>query len=67
MILNKQALEKLPENYNFQYTKGLGLFKQGQYTEALDLLNKSWAARPNYDYDHFMLIEAAKKAVYGQK
>ncbi len=65
--LANKALESLPDNPYFQYTKGLGLLKQGNYTEALDLLEKSWDQRPGYDHDHFLAIEAAKKAVAGMK
>jgi tetratricopeptide (TPR) repeat protein len=65
--LANEALELRPDNYNFQYTKGLGLLKKGNYSEALGLLEKSWTQRPGYDYDHYLTIQEAKKAITGHK
>jgi hypothetical protein len=48
-------------------TKGWGLYKQGKYKEALALLEKSWELRPIYDHIVYLHLEAAKKAVAGQK
>jgi tetratricopeptide (TPR) repeat protein len=67
MKLVNRALELRPDNFNFQYTKGLGLFKQGYYAEALELLENSWTKRPGYDYDHYKVIQETKKAVASQK
>jgi len=67
LSLVNQALVKDPDNYIYQYTKGVGLFKQGYSAEALELLEKSWAQRPNYDYDHYQVIQEVKKAVARQK
>ena len=63
MELVNRALELSPDNYNYQYTKGLGLLKKGNYTEALDLLEKSWIQRSDYNHDHYLTIQATKKAV----
>ena len=58
-----------PENYNYLHTKGWGLYKQGKYQEALKLLQKSWDLRKEkaiYNYEAFLHLEEAKKAVAGQ-
>jgi hypothetical protein len=55
-----------PDNYDYLDTKGLGLYKQGKYKEALDILQQSWdLRRKNAIYDHksFLYLEAAKKSV----
>jgi tetratricopeptide (TPR) repeat protein len=70
MELVKKALELSPDNYEFLHTKGWGLYKQGKYKEALDILQKSWdLRRQNAVYDHkaYLHLEAAKKAVANQK
>ena len=68
-VANK-ALELSPDNYNFLHTKGWGLYKQGKYKEALETLQKSWDLRRQnavYNHEAFLHLEAAKKAVAGQK
>jgi len=68
--LVERALELSPENYNYLHSKGWGLFKQGKYKEALDILQKSWDIRREkaiYDQEAFLHLEAAKKAVAGLK
>jgi TolB-like protein/Tfp pilus assembly protein PilF len=65
-----KALEMMPDQYEFLDTKGWGLYKQGKYKEALDLLQKSWDLRLQkaiYTYEPFLHLEAAKKAVAGMK
>ena len=52
------------------HTKGYGLYKQGKYNEALELLQESWDLRREravYDHNAFLHLEAAKKAVAEQK
>ena len=64
------ALKQSPDNYNYLHTKGWGLFKQGKYQEAKDILQKSWDLRRGkavYNHEAFLHLEAAKKAVAGQK
>ena len=59
-----------PENYSYLHTKGWGLFKQGKYQEAKDILQKSWDLRmENAVYDHaaFLHLEEAKKTVAGEE
>ena len=65
-----KALKLSPDNYNYLHTKGWGLYKQGKYKEALDILQKSWDLRREkaiYDHEAFLHLEAAKKAVASQK
>ena len=66
----EKALELNPESYNYLHTKGWAFYKQGKYQEALDLLRRSWDLRMKhaiYNHDAFLHLEAAKKAVEGQK
>jgi tetratricopeptide (TPR) repeat protein len=70
MKLANKALELSPENYDFLHTKGWGLYKQGKFKEALATLQKSWDLRRQnavYNHNAFLHLEAAKKAVAGQK
>jgi tetratricopeptide (TPR) repeat protein len=64
------ALKLRPDNYNYLHTKGWGLYKQGKYQEALDILQKSWDLRREkavYNHEAYLHLEAAKKAVANQK
>ena len=65
--LIETALELSPDNYSYLHAKGWGLYKQGKYKEALDLLEKSWSLKPVYDHEIFLHLEEAKKAVEGMK
>jgi Tfp pilus assembly protein PilF len=70
MELVNKGLELNPDEYSFLHTKGWGLYKQGKYLEAADILQKSWDLRmQNAIYDHkaFLHLEAAKKAGVNQK
>jgi len=70
MELIDKVLELGPENFNLQDTKGWGLYKQGKYQEALEILQKSWNSRLQdavYNHLAYLHLEAAKKAVAGQK
>jgi Tfp pilus assembly protein PilF len=70
MELVDKVLKLRPEYYIYLHTKGWGFYKQGKYQEALDLLQKSWDLRRKnavYDHNAFLHLEAAKKAVAGQK
>jgi len=65
-----KALELKNDNYKYLHTKGLGLYKQGKYQEALEILQKSWDLRrenATYDHEAFFYLEAAKKALTHQK
>jgi tetratricopeptide (TPR) repeat protein len=65
-LIEKAQILNLDE---FYYTdcKGWGLYKKGKYVEALRLLEKSWEMKPIYDHEVYLHLEAAKKAVAGQK
>jgi uncharacterized protein HemY len=65
-----KALKSNPEDFNFIGTKGWGLYKQGKYGEAKDMLQQSWDLRMKnavYDHEAFLHLEAAKKAISNQK
>jgi tetratricopeptide (TPR) repeat protein len=65
-----KALKLSPVSYYMLDTKGWGLYKQGKYQEALDILQKSWDIRTKnaiYNHEAFLHLEAAKKAVAGLK
>lgn len=49
------------DNYTYLHVKGWGLYRQGNYREALELLNKSWKQKPAYDHELFLHIEEAKE------
>jgi tetratricopeptide (TPR) repeat protein len=69
MELADKALELSPDNYDYLETKGWGLYKQGKYQEALEILQKSWDLRmKNAIYSHiqYLHLEEAKKAVANQ-
>jgi tetratricopeptide (TPR) repeat protein len=65
--LVNRALELSPNEYYMLDTKGWGLYKQGKYQEALEMLQKSWDLYPIYDNEAYLHLEAAKKAVAEQK
>jgi len=63
MELIARALEILPDNWNFLYTHGLGLYKQGKLTEAKEVLDRSWEIRHYYNHDHYLLIQEIEQAL----
>jgi AraC-like DNA-binding protein/tetratricopeptide (TPR) repeat protein/TolB-like protein len=68
MELIEKALVLKPDDYQLLKTKGWGLYKQGKYKEALEILQKSWdllLEKANYNPEAFLQLEAAKKAVAG--
>ena len=70
MEIIDKVLESILENYNYLHTKGWGLYKQGRYQEAKEILQKSWDLRREkavYDHEAYLHLEAAKKAVADQK
>ena len=70
MELVEKVLLLNPEDYNSLHTKGWGLYKQGKFNEALEIIKKSWDLRREkavYDHEAFLHLEAAKKAVAGLK
>jgi tetratricopeptide (TPR) repeat protein len=70
LALIDKLLEINPNNYGGLAIKGWGLYKLGKYKEALYYLQKSADLRIKYGfYNHssYIHLEAAKKAVDGQK
>jgi tetratricopeptide (TPR) repeat protein/TolB-like protein len=67
MELVNKALELKPDTYWFLDTKGWGLYKQGKYKEALELLERSRDLCPFYRHQVYLHLEAAKNAVASQK
>jgi tetratricopeptide (TPR) repeat protein len=68
--LAETILKSNPNNYYYLHTKGWGLYMQGKYQDALDILQNSWDIRIKeaiYDHEAFLHLEAAKKAVANQK
>jgi len=61
-----RVLDNIPENGNYLYTYGLGLYKQGKLTEAQEALNKAWDLIPYYDHDQFLCIQEVEKALASQ-
>lgn len=59
-----------PDDYTFLHTKGWGLYKSGNYQDALLILKKSWDLRREkavYNTEAYLHLEAAKKAVANLK
>jgi len=48
---------------NLYDTRGWGFYKLGNYNQALEDLSKGWDLRPFYGHQHFLHLEAARKAV----
>jgi Tfp pilus assembly protein PilF len=70
MELVDKALKLSTDIYYMLHTKGWGLYKQGKYQQANEILQRSWDLRMKnaiYDHEAFLHLEAAKKAVAGQK
>lgn len=68
-IIDK-ALDISPDHYEYLDTKGWGVYKQGKYLEAFEILQKSWDLRiknARSNHDAFLHLEAAKKAVTGKE
>ncbi|TFG88497.1 MAG: hypothetical protein E4H16_04990 [Candidatus Atribacteria bacterium] len=57
-----KALELSPDDYQYPDTKGWGLYKQGNYQESLEILERSWELKPIYDQDIFRLMFPAIEA-----
>jgi tetratricopeptide (TPR) repeat protein len=67
-LVNK-AIEQYPDNYALLDTKGWGLYKQKEYREAAEILQKSWDLRMKYaTYNHssYLHFEEAIKAAANQ-
>jgi tetratricopeptide (TPR) repeat protein len=58
-----KALRLEPDNYYYLDTKGWGLYKNGNYHEALEVLHKSWELKPVYDHELFSHIQEVERAL----
>ncbi|MDP4223305.1 MAG: tetratricopeptide repeat protein [Bacteroidota bacterium] len=67
MALIDKALKIRPNSITYLGNKGLGLYKQGKFKEALEILEKSWSLRPVYNYEAYQFLEKVRKAAAGQK
>jgi tetratricopeptide (TPR) repeat protein len=65
--LADKALELSPDKYSYLDTKGWGLYKQGNNSEAQKILKEAWNLKPVYSPRIFIHLEAANKAVASQK
>jgi len=66
IMLADSALKSEPENYNYLHTLGWGLYKKNKYSEAAEILQKSWDLRmKNSIYNHtaFTHLEESQKAL----
>jgi TolB-like protein/Tfp pilus assembly protein PilF len=67
MGLVDTILKSSSGDYNFMHTKGWGLYKQGNYQDALKYLQKSDSLKPLYVHLLYLHLEEVKKAVANQK
>jgi len=66
MELIARALEIIPDNWNFLYSHGLGLYKQGKLREAQEVLGRAWEIRPSYNHDHYLLVQEVDQSLAGR-
>ena len=64
MKLIDRALNLNLDKYSYFDCKGWGFYKQGNYTQALECLEKADSLKPIYNHDTFLHLEAVKKAVH---
>jgi tetratricopeptide (TPR) repeat protein len=65
-----KAIKLAPDKYDYYdylNTKGWGLYKQGKYKEALEILQKTWDETPFKLYTFKSHLEEVKKMVASQK
>jgi len=67
MSLIDSALKIEPENYLYLDAKGWGLFKQGNYSEAYELINTAWKKRTFYEHRIFLHKEEVKRKISEEK
>ena len=67
MEMIQKMLEKIPDDEFVLQLKGWGLYKQGKYEEALQLLEQMWGKSKGFNFDLYTHLEAAKKAAADQK
>ena len=67
MELVDKIMEKNPSNKWALRLKGWGLYKQGKYEEAVQLLGQVWENWNGFDITLYEYLAQSKKAVAGQK
>ncbi|MFO7933858.1 MAG: tetratricopeptide repeat protein [Bacteroidales bacterium] len=67
MSLAEKALDSEPDHYTYLDTRGWGLYKQGRYEEAVEVLEQAWELKPRYNHTIYLHLEAARKAHTGQQ
>jgi uncharacterized protein HemY len=45
------------------YTYGMALSKNKEYAKAKEILTRSWALKPYYDHEHFLLIKKVEESL----
>jgi tetratricopeptide (TPR) repeat protein len=66
MEIIQKMLEKIPDDEFILQLKGWGLYKQGKYEEALQLLEQMWGKSKEFYFNLYTHLEAVKKAVASQ-
>lgn len=61
--LATEGLNIRPDDHYLLHTLGWGLAKTRRYTEALEILNKSWESRPEYDHTLLQQIGEVRKLI----
>lgn len=67
MSLINSVLKIEPENFLYLDAKGWGLFKQGKYREAHELINTAWEKRKFYEHRIFLHKEEIKRKISEEK
>jgi len=60
-------VENYPDNWNYLYTYGLGLYKKESYQESDEILQKAWDLRPSYNHDHYLILQEVEQALTREK
>lgn len=61
MELLEKVLEKNPDDFSSLGVKGWGLYKQGRYREALDVLQKTWDLRMKQSFITIRILFILRK------
>jgi TolB-like protein len=66
MEIVKKGLDIRPDNPLLLWAKGRGLYKQGNYEEAVQLLSKVWEEWSGFDINKYNQLQEAKQALANQ-
>jgi tetratricopeptide (TPR) repeat protein len=64
-----RAMELAPDKFdynNFLATKGWSFYRQGNYQEALEILQRTWDSAPFPLYSLYSHLDEVKKAIAAQ-